>query len=216
MEENRVQKVHLRKFKKEDASLMLEWMHDDSVVHDMRADFSNKILEDCKSFIQSANSEIEKGKKASFIHLAVVDNTDEYLGTVSLKDIDGDSAEFAITMRKSAMGKGYAREGMEQIIEYGFNGPMNLNTIYWCVREQNMRAVRFYDKNGYRRATYSPSQLSVLSRRGGVQPERASESYLVQDYKSRFHQKQPVNRINFIHALVPRKANVMQCEEAGT
>lgn len=36
------------------------------------------------------------------LHLAIVDENDEYMGTVSLKNIEEDKAEFAITVRKNA------------------------------------------------------------------------------------------------------------------
>ena len=66
------------------------------------------------------------------------------------------------------MGKGYSAYGMKAILEKGIN-QLGLDAIYWCVSQKNTRAVRFYDKNGYRRTTsvpeqllncYSPSQLS--------------------------------------------------------
>lgn len=136
--------VHLRKLKQSDAPLMLEWMHDEDVVHFMQADFQHKTLNDCEKFIESAQED------SSNIHLAVADDKDTYMGTVSLKNIENTSAEFAITMRKVAMGKGYAAEAMKQIIEKGFR-EHGLKYIYWYVRPENKRAVRFYDKNGYQR-----------------------------------------------------------------
>ena len=133
----------LRKLKQSDAPLMLEWMHDEDVVHFMKADFQHKTLNDCERFIKSAQEDTKN------IHLAATDDNDTYLGTVSLKNIDNESAEFAITMRKTAMGKGCAAEAMKQIIDKGFN-ELGLEYIYWYVRPENKRAVRFYDKNGYR------------------------------------------------------------------
>lgn len=130
---------------------MLEWMHDDDVVHFMKADFEHKTLTNCEKFISLAQDSSHN------LHLAVADDNNTYMGTVSLKDINYDTAEFAITMRKTAMGKGYATEGMRQILNLGFND-LNLNTIYWCVSKNNHRAVKFYDKNGYTRV--SLGQLS--------------------------------------------------------
>ena len=43
--------MYLRKLKIKDAPLMLEWMHDDSVVHDLHTNFASKTLDDCKAFI---------------------------------------------------------------------------------------------------------------------------------------------------------------------
>ena len=138
----------LRKLKKSDAPLMLEWMHDKDVVHFMKADFQHKTLSDCEKFIESAKVD------SNNVHLAATDDNDTYMGTVSLKNIDNDSAEFAITMRRAAMGKGYAAEAMKQIIDKGFN-ELGLEYIYWYVRPENKRAVRFYDKNGYQRMSFN-------------------------------------------------------------
>ena len=82
--------------------------------------------------------------------MAIADEKDNYMGTVSLKNIVENSAEFTITVRKAAMGKGYAKYGMEEIIKIGFQ-KFGLQQIYWCVSPKNRRAVRFYDKNGYKR-----------------------------------------------------------------
>ena len=136
--------MKLRQLKLTDAPYMLEWMHDKSVVEYMKADFSSKTIDDCKNFIHKA--EIDKNN----IHFAIADDNDEYMGTVSLKDIDDISAEFAITVRSCAMGKGYSRYGMSEIIKYAFD-KLNLKYVYWYVKPDNQRAVRFYDKNGYKR-----------------------------------------------------------------
>lgn len=160
----------LRKLKQSDAPLMLEWMHDEDVVHFMKADFQHKTLGDCERFIDSSQEDTKN------IHLAVVDDIDTYMGTVSLKNIDNGSSEFAITMRKEAMGKGYAAEAMKQIIDKGFN-ELGLEYIYWYVRPENKRAVRFYDKNGYQRISFNKlcDQLNKteLFRNSGVVPEEA-------------------------------------------
>ena len=134
----------IRELQSKDAPLMLEWMHDADVVADLRTDFSRKSIEDCLSFIDNARTDQEN------LHLAIADENDEYMGTVSLKNIRDNTAEFGITVRKKAMGKGYARYGMSEILSKGFN-EYGLDCIYWCVDPVNARAVRFYDKNGFSR-----------------------------------------------------------------
>lgn len=153
--------MYLRKLRKQDAPLMLEWMHDSSVVKDLQTDFESKTLEDCVKFIE--NSLLD----ARNLHLAISDESDTYQGTVSLKNICDGTAEFAITVRTSAMGQGIAVEAMNKIIDVAFE-EKGLKSIYWCVSPKNKRAVRFYDKNGYRRVSsdalilgegYSESQI---------------------------------------------------------
>jgi diamine N-acetyltransferase len=150
--------MRLRKLELKDVELMLEWMHDPSVVEGLQTDFASKTIQDCENFIVAA----QDGSKD--FHLAIVNDEDEYMGTVSLKHIQNGSAEFAITVRKLAMGKGYSKYAMTKIIRIGFE-KLNLQFIYWCVSPENKRAVRFYDKNGYQRI-----DGSFLDNRGGATP----------------------------------------------
>ena len=149
--------MRLRKLLPKDAPLMLEWMHDPDVVQYMRRDFASKTIEDCLQFIQAANNSEED------LHCAIVNDEDEYMGTVSLKHIEDGTAEFGITVRSCAMGKGYAQFGMHSIIEKGFS-ELGLHEIYWCVSPENGRALHFYDKQGFVRGccpeqcVYSPEE----------------------------------------------------------
>lgn len=149
--------MDLRKLKQKDAPLMLEWMHDDSVVHDMGTDFSRKTLDDCHAFISSSETDFP------CVHRAIVNENDEYMGTVSLKNIDQENrnAEFAITVRKGAMGKGYSAYGMREMIRIGFE-QYGLDFIYWYVSKNNARAIRFYEKNGYKQV-----DVNKIPNRGG-------------------------------------------------
>jgi len=158
--------MRLRKLRPEDAPLMLEWMHDRDAVTHLRGNFAEKTLEDCEAFIAASEQNPEQ------LHLAIADENDTYMGTVSLKHIDrqrGD-AEFAIAIRRCAMGKGFKQFAMQQILLVGLQ-ELGLQTVFWCVSPENQRAVRFYDKGGYRKAEavgldagryYEPNQLKSL------------------------------------------------------
>ena len=144
--------MKLRALEQRDAPLMLEWMHDASVVCHLGTNFMEKTLEDCCGFIRWAN-ETQRD-----LHLAVADEQDTYMGTVSLKHIHAGTAEFAITVRACAMGKGYSRFAMQRILEHGIR-QLGLSAIYWCVSRSNARAVRFYDKNRYLRTQNIPETI---------------------------------------------------------
>ena len=146
--------MFLRELKAEDAPLMLQWMHDESVVSHLGTNFAEKTLADCQRFIESSLTDEEN------LHLAVAEDGGEYMGTVSLKHIDRvrKTAEFAITVRAAAMGRGYSRFGMERILEKGIR-EMGLESIWWCVSPKNCRAVRFYDKCGYGRTEEVPAHI---------------------------------------------------------
>jgi len=149
--------MKLRTLKLEDAPLMLEWMHDESVVGKLKGNFKDKTLADAEAFIEAAQN------KTRDIHLAIATDEDEYMGTVSLKSIDeaSKSAEFAITVRKVAMSKGYSWYGMEEIVRMAFE-EYNLESVYWCVSRENKRAVRFYDKHNFHETLDIPK--SILER----------------------------------------------------
>ena len=145
--------MQLRKLKLEDASLMLEWMHDPSVVGHLHADFINKTMKDAEKFISDSWTD------ANNLHLAITSDEDEYMGTVSLKHIELGTAEFAITVRSKAMGKGYAWFGMEGVFRKAFE-ELNLESVYWCVSRSNTRAVKFYDKHNFHEVLDVPRSFS--------------------------------------------------------
>lgn len=151
--------MHLRQLELRDAPLMLEWMHDSSVTGLLRTDFASKTLSDAEAFITASLN----GRD---IHLAIASDEDEYMGTVSLRDIEDGSAEFAITVRTKAMSRGYSWYGMKAIIEKAFK-ELDLNCVYWCVSRKNTRAVRFYDKHNFHEAVDIPS--AVLKRYEGIE-----------------------------------------------
>lgn len=139
--------MYLRALKLKDAPLMLEWMHDNSVIHDLHTDFLSKTIADAETFIS------ESLREKNHLHYAIASDTDEYMGTVSLKHIDyiSKSAEFAIIVRSEAMGHGYSWYGMSEMLRKAFE-EMDLESIYWCVSRKNVRAIRFYDKHNFHEA----------------------------------------------------------------
>jgi len=136
--------MKLRNLEPKDAPRMLQWMHDPDTVAHLQGRFLEKTLQDCLNFI------LQSREDPSQLHLAIVNEEDTYLGTVSLKHIDRqqEDAEFAIAIHPDAMGTGCAQRAMEQILRLGFKN-MNLNRIFWCVSPENRRAVRFYEKGGF-------------------------------------------------------------------
>lgn len=146
--------MYIRKLRIDDAPLMLEWMHDLDVTENLSTNFTVKTLEDCESFIAYSNTTSDD------IHMAIASDADEYMGTVSLKHIDYAqmNAEFAITMRKEAMAKGYSWYGMCGIFRKAFED-LHLSSVYWCVSEKNARACRFYEKHGFKRMLDVPDDI---------------------------------------------------------
>lgn len=153
--------MNLRKLKIEDAPFMLEWMHDDNITNNLSANFKDRTLLDCEKFIK------ESENVNTTLHMAIVSDEDEYIGTVSLKNIDSKigNAEFAIVIRRTSMSRGYSWYGMVEIIRVAFE-ELSLNCVYWCVSERNKRACRFYEKHGFHEAIDISDE--ILSRYQGV------------------------------------------------
>ena len=133
-----------RNLEMKDAPLMLEWMQDEELVRFLQANFEAKKLSDCEAFILAAAEDTQNR------HWAICNDEDEYLGTISLKQIDrkNGNAEYAMVMRKCALGTGASQYGAEEILRIAFE-EMGLNRVYLNVLEDNVRANNFYEKFGF-------------------------------------------------------------------
>lgn len=133
----------LRKLLEKDIENMLEWMKDKSITCNFKTDFSGVDIERVRHFIENSYSEKEQ-------HFAVVDEQDEYLGTISLKNISQTdrNAEYAIVMRKGAQGTGVAEQATKELLEYAFQ-ILGLRKVYLNVLEDNFHAIAFYEKLGF-------------------------------------------------------------------
>lgn len=141
--------IVLRQLSEKDASLMLEWMHDYDTQKSFRKNMLDVTLEDARKFCREARMDGEL-KQGQSIHLAVVNDEDEYLGTISLKNIDFEyhSAEFAISLRKKARGQGIAAEATDLLLKKGFR-EIGLHRIYLTVLADNIAAMKLYEKCGF-------------------------------------------------------------------
>jgi len=136
--------MKLRNPEIKDAPLMLEWMQDEELVAFFQTNFKEKTLSDCEAFIRAAS------EGTCNRHWAICNEEDEYLGTVSLKQIDlkNKSAEYAIAMRRHALGTGASQYGTEEVLKIAFE-EMGLNRVYLNVLEDNVRANKFYERIGF-------------------------------------------------------------------
>lgn len=148
--------VRLRPLEEKDAAGMLEWMTDPDIAHFFRFDAASMTLERCRAFIAGAE------EQANCRHWAIADENDEYLGTISLKEIRDGSAEYAISTRSKAHGTGAAMEATQQILDIAFK-ELGLNRVYLNVLADNGRANGFYRKAGFR---YTHTEEDALTIRG--------------------------------------------------
>ena len=129
---------------------MLEWMHDAIIQKAFKKDMLGATLEDAKNFCKVAKIP-QKVMTGDSIHLAIVDENDEYLGTISLKNIDMEnmSAEYAIATRTKAHGKGVAFKATGLVLEKAFD-EIGLHRVYLNVFFDNKAAIRLYEKSGFK------------------------------------------------------------------
>ena len=136
--------MNLRKLQTKDIPFMLEWMKDIEINRQFRTDFSHFTEDKVKNFIEQAQDfSVNR-------HYAIVDDHDEYLGTISLKEIDliNLKAEYAVVLRSKAIGTSAAKDATQQILDIAFN-ELKLNKVYLNVLATNTRANRFYQKFGF-------------------------------------------------------------------
>lgn len=138
----------IRSIEMKDLPLMYEWMHDEKVTENLQADFANFTEDRVKRFIESA---MEQSDDSDNLHYAIVDEKDEYMGTISLKNINRQNrnAEYAIVTRSGAHGKGYAKAATMDILRLGFQ-KLSLEKIYLYVSVNNIGANKFYHKCGFK------------------------------------------------------------------
>lgn len=140
-------KMKLRRLEMKDAEGMLEWMNDVSMQPFFRFTLGNKTIEEAQEFIAASQQKVENG---GTLHYAICNETDEYLGTISLKDIDFISkhAEYAISIRKKAQGQGLGYQSTREILRIAFE-ELQLNKVYLNVLSDNKRAIKLYEKSGF-------------------------------------------------------------------
>lgn len=128
-----------------DAERMLEWMHNDNVTEFFRFNGSEATIESVTEFI------IASSNNKNTRHYAAADDNNRYMGTVSLKNIDleNKNAEYAISLHQDAIGKGYARFATDEILNIAFN-ELHLHRVYLNVLSKNIRAIKFYEKYGFK------------------------------------------------------------------
>lgn len=139
--------IELRNLEEKDAPGMLEWMTDSEISQYFKFPREGLSIEKAVEFIR-ASDELRKSGKT--FHYAIVDKNDEYLGTISLKNVDRDNlnAEYAISLRKVAQGQNIAKEATLALFDIAFR-QMKLQKVYLNVYAHNQRAIRFYEKMGF-------------------------------------------------------------------
>ena len=141
--------ITLRQLRVEDAPLMLEWMQEPAIQKFFRRNMTDMTLADAERFCAGA-SVPDAPSDGDSLHWAIVNGEDEYLGTISLKgmDLKNKTAEYAISTRMCAHGKGIAKKATGLVLKKAFED-YALHRVYLNVLSDNEAAVRLYERCGF-------------------------------------------------------------------
>ena len=137
--------MRLRELEIRDNIYMLEWMEDKTITSNFRLNLENVSIDRVNEFINKSKTDTANK------HYAIVNEQDEYLGTVSLKNIDNTNknAELAIVLRRSAIGKNIGMQATQEVVNIAFN-KLGLQKVFLNVLSENIRAIKMYEKVGFR------------------------------------------------------------------
>lgn len=137
--------IYLRVLRLSDADYMEEFVQDEDIATNLLFTRYPYSKENMIEFIKSS------WRDQRNVHYAITNDNDEYIGTISLKNISyvDRNAEYAIVTRRKFWGQGVASQATDKILLYGFS-TLNLNKVYLNVLRSNERAVKFYEKYGFK------------------------------------------------------------------
>ncbi len=140
--------VVLREFRQEDISGLRSWVNDAATTRYLSGAFTKpQTWEQSETFL----SNILNGS-AGGVNLVIADRESRrYLGQCNLFMIDQTArhAELAIILAPDSVGRGYGTEAVGLLLDFAFR-QLNLNRVYLKVHADNARAIRCYEKCGFR------------------------------------------------------------------
>ena len=153
---NQYRNIRLRELEEKDCDYILEWMNDREITGNLKLSDLHIQRKDILNFIENSIND------SSNMHFAIVSEDDEYLGTISLKNINkkDENAEYAIVLRKTAIGMNIARHATDLVLNKAFS-ELKLSKIYLTVTSGNTRAVKFYQKYGFIQEGYFKSHIKI-------------------------------------------------------
>lgn len=142
--------IYLRPMAEEDTDMIVAWRNKTSVKNYFiyQAEFTKE------GHLYWLHEVVEKGRACQMM---ICDKeTDKPLGSVYIRDIDRDhcKGEYGIFIGEDeARGRGIGTEAARLMIQYGFE-ELGLHRIYLRVLADNERAIRSYEKAGFRQEGY--------------------------------------------------------------
>jgi RimJ/RimL family protein N-acetyltransferase len=137
-------KCYLSPIDTNDAEKYTEWLNDMELLVDLQLYSSIISVENEKAFL----SNLSKDHTYSIVDL----ETEQLIGNCGFMEIDhiNQTAEIGIFIgNKTFWNKGYGTEALSLLIDYGFKA-LNLHNIMLKVYDFNKRAIKCYEKTGFK------------------------------------------------------------------
>lgn len=139
------ERIYLSPRNVEDVEIFTEWMNDFYITDYTGRSYQTMTLQEEKTYLEK-----EQNNKNVF---AIIDlEADEVIGNVGLHEINhiNRTATLGIFIgNKNYWSKGYGTEAIQLILDFGFNY-LNLNNIDLALMEFNQRALKCYEKCGFK------------------------------------------------------------------
>jgi RimJ/RimL family protein N-acetyltransferase len=141
-------KVYLSPWTAEDAEIFMTWVNDFKVTDGVMISANYYTLEKEKEHIENST------KKPDEMNFTIIDSqTDQPIGNCGISNIDkvNRRAELGILIgEETSRGKGVGQETLGLLLDYCFNY-LNLHSVCLSVLEDNIGAVKCYEKVGFKK-----------------------------------------------------------------
>lgn len=131
------QEIYLRPIKASDLPLLSEWDRDPEIHYYMQGDYPGQSLQ---------------GNNHNKVHYAII-LKGKLIGDIVLDHIAWRSGDAELKVRigcKSLWNQGYGTDAVLTILDHAFDR-MNLSRVYLRVYSKNIRALRCYQKAGFKK-----------------------------------------------------------------
>ena len=139
------ERIYLSPRNVEDVEIFTEWMNDFYITDYIGRSYRTVTLQDEKEYLE--RTDIDKNT------FAIIDiETNEMIGTIGLHSVDNINRTATLGIfigNKNYWSKGYGAEAIQLILDFGFNY-LNLNNIDLALMEFNQRALKCYQKCGFK------------------------------------------------------------------
>lgn len=141
------EKVKLREYRKEDIPKAWEYFNDPDVRRFLNPGIPFPLkLEDEEKWYEEQTS-----RKDTYNFAIVIKDTGEYIGGCGINSVDWKNrhACVGIFLGKPLWSKGYGTDAMKVLVNFIFS-QMNINKVYLNVFSFNQRAIKSYEKCGFK------------------------------------------------------------------